>query len=157
MTTMAVALCIASLSAQTKPNFSGKWVRDDAAAAGGAMMSGGGAGNGFGCGMTCTITQDATTLKVGRAQGDQTITSTFKLDGTESKNQGFGRGGTTEVITVAKWDGNKLTFTTNRDMQGGRTTFFQTISMEGPNMVVETSANMGQVAQRPQKVTYKKQ
>src|SRR6476660_5795543 len=119
-------LLVAGLSAQNKPNFSGKWTRDDGAtaAAAAAAMRGGqrppGAGGtvGFICALTCTISHDANALKVERQQGDQTFKSEFKLDGTNSKNQAPGQGGMTDVITVAKWDGSRITFTTKREVGG---------------------------------------
>src|SRR5262245_22093924 len=162
LTAAATVLCLATLSAQGKPNFSGKWVREEAPApaagadagqrrAGGPPMGGGG-GAGFSCGGMCTLTQDATSLKVDRAQGNQTFTSTFKLDGTDSKNQMPGQGGMTDVITAAKWDGNKITFTTKRQVQGATVTSVQTMSMEGANLVVESSIDRGQGAQAGGKV-----
>jgi hypothetical protein len=169
MTAIALLVAIA-LSAQGKPNFSGKWAREEAppAAAGaagadagqrraGGPPMGGGGGAGFSCGGMCTIAQDATSLKVDRAQGNQTFASTFKLDGTESKNQMPGQGGMTDVITVAKWDGNKITFTTKRQLQGTTVTSVQTVSMDGANLVVESSVDRGQGPQVGPKVTYKKQ
>ena len=50
--------------------------------------------------------------------GDNKITLTYKLDGTESKNTMMGRGGTPmESVSTAKWDGSKLVITT----KAGRT------------------------------------
>src|SRR5262245_45732674 len=120
---MAAVLFAAGLSAQGKPNFAGKWVREGAPAGGGAAAGGGGGGQrggagggggqrggggggAFNCGMECTITQEGDKLKLSRAQGDQTITSEFNLAG-EAKNQMPGRGGNTEVATTGKWDGSR--------------------------------------------------
>src|SRR6185295_7391807 len=70
LTAAAAMLIVASLSAQGKPNFAGKWTLQqdpNAAAAGGGgggrggRNGGGGFGGGF-CGQGCDITQDATTL-----------------------------------------------------------------------------------------------
>lgn len=149
----AALFFVTAFSAQSKPNFSGKWVVDETAAG----NTGGAGGAGFSCGGACTISQDAATLKVDRAQGDRTFPSTFKLDGTESKNQGPGQGGMTDVVTVAKWDGNKITFTTKRQVQGTAMTSVQTVSMVGATMVVEGLLDRGRGMQPSGKVTYKKQ
>src|SRR5688572_30906028 len=86
----------ASLAAQAKPDFSGKWVMDPASApappagapAGGGGGGGGrgGGGGGLGFGPEFTAKQDAKMLTVTRTQGDQTVTATYNLDGSESKN-----------------------------------------------------------------------
>ena len=88
----------ASLAAQAKPDFSGKWVMDPAAApaapAGGGGGGGGrGGGRGGGFGNEFTIAQNAKTLTITRMQGDQTVTTVYNLDGSESKNMVAGRGG----------------------------------------------------------------
>ena len=91
----------ASLAAQAKPDFSGKWVMDPASApaapagggGGGGGRGGGRGGGGAGFGQEFTATQDAKMLTITRMQGDQTITATYNLDGSESKNTVQGRGG----------------------------------------------------------------
>src|SRR5688572_5940858 len=81
----------ASLAAQAKADFSGKWVADAAAAApagggGGGGGGGRGGGRGGGFGNEFTIAQTAQTLTITRMQGDQTVTTVYNLDGSESKN-----------------------------------------------------------------------
>jgi len=83
-------VCLASgLSAQA-PSLAGKWtlVPDPNAPAAGGGGRGGRGGGGFGqfCGMECTITQDATSLTVSRTTQAGETKTTYKLDGTESKN-----------------------------------------------------------------------
>ena len=119
---VAVVLLSASLFAQAKPNFSGKWTTDAEktaaanpapAGGGGGGARGGGGGRGGAAG-PMTITMDATTLKMERAAQDGTITATiYKLDGSESKNMQAGRGGGApmEVISKAKIDGAKVMIT----------------------------------------------
>ena len=138
----AVVLWTAGVMAQA-PALSGKWTLVPAAdaAAGGGGGGGGrggrGGGGGGGCGMACTITVDATTMKVERMVGENTITSTYKLDGSESKNSMPGRqgGAPTEVVSKATVAGGKITVKT---MQGQNevTTVY---SLSGGNMVVETT------------------
>ena len=133
----------ASLAAQAKPDFSGKWVMDPASApappagagGGGGGGRGGGRGGGAGFGQEFTAKQDATTLTITRMQGDQTVTATYKLDGSESKNTVAGRGGQQEQVSKATWDGARLVIVTTTQAGEQR----RTISMEGGNMVIETS------------------
>jgi hypothetical protein len=70
-----------------------------------------------------------------------------------------GAAGTTETAK-ASWEGNKLVLTMTRSIDRGGSpmsvTSKQTIAMEGANMTVETSTDMGQGAQAGPKQTYKK-
>ncbi len=134
----------ASLAAQAKPDFSGKWVMDPASApappaggggVGGGGGRGGGRGGGAGFGQEFTAKQDATSLTITRMQGDQTVTATYKLDGSESKNTVAGRGGQQEQVSKASWDGAKLVIVTTTQFGEQR----RTLSMEGGNLVNETS------------------
>src|SRR6187549_872393 len=110
----------ASLAAQAKPDFSGKWVMDPASApaapagggGGGGRGGGRGGGGGGGFGQEFTAKQDAKMLMISRMQGDQTVTAMYNLDGSESKNTTQGRGGPQEQVSKAMWDGAKLVITT---------------------------------------------
>jgi hypothetical protein len=140
-TAAVLVLGTASAFAQAKPNFAGKWTLQPAAdaAAGAPAAGGGGRGGGRGgLGNELTIVQDATTLKVdyvgaGRNPGPASLT--YKLDGSDSPNPGFGGN---EQISKAAWDGEKLVVTT--PLMGGEQK--RTFSLEGGNLVVET-ANPG--------------
>jgi hypothetical protein len=142
VTAAVLVLGTASAFAQAKPNFAGKWVAEAAPAApgGGAPAAGGGrgGGRGGGLGQELTITQDATTLKidyVGGGRNPGPVSLTYKLDGSDSPNPGFGGN---EQISKAAWDGEKLVVTT--PFMGGEQK--RTFSLEGGNLVVET-ANPG--------------
>jgi hypothetical protein len=79
---------------------------------------------------------------------------TYKLDGSVSKNTMAGRGGgaPTEQVSKAMWAGNHIVVTTTTGAGEEKRTF----SMDGGNLVVETSAptrNGG--APNVTKVTYK--
>lgn len=135
---VAVVLLSASLFAQAKPNFSGKWTTDaeKTAAANPAPAGGGGGGRGGGRGGAAgpmTITMDATTLKIERDMGGTAMTQTYKLDGSESKNMGMGRGGAAgaEQVSHAKIDGMKVVIVTTTP-NGDQTT---TWSMDGDWLV----------------------
>jgi len=150
---VAAALAVTGLSAQGKANFAGKWtlVPDAGAAAGGGMGArGAGRGGGMGAaaisGPEVTIAQDATTLKVDRAQGQNQFSYTYKLDGSESKNSVPGRmgGAPSDVVSKATWDGNKLVITSSQSMmmQEQQTTIEskQVLSLEADGtLTVETT------------------
>ena len=165
-TAAATVLFVAGLSAQAKPDFSGKWtlVPGDAAAApaggGGGGGRGGGRGGGGGggqfCGQDCTIAQDATTLTVTRTTQAGEQKAVFKLDGSESKNTQQGRGGATEVVSKAAWDGSKITISRSQaGRDGGAPVNVKTvISMTGATMEVENIVE-GAPAAAPKQV-YKK-
>ena len=157
-TAIATALFVAGVSAQGKPDFSGKWtlVPGDAAAApaGGAPGGGGpgggrggrgGGGGGF-CGQECTITQDATTLTVTRTTGAGEQKMVYKLDGSESKNSQAGRGGEpTEIVSKATVQGNAITISTERPGREGGAAVTQTttVTMNGSQMEVATTGGRG--------------
>ena len=179
MMAVAAVLFAAGLSAQGKPNFAGKWTLQvdpnaapPAGGGGGGRGGGGRGGGGRGmmggggfCGAECTITQDATTLKIERpapAGGEAPAPNVYKLDGSDSKNPGqaFGGNPAPDVVSKASWDGSKIVIKSTRTMnRGGQDMTINstiTISMDGANMVVETSTDMGQGAQAGPKQTYKK-
>jgi len=170
-----MVLVAATAFAQAKTDFNGKWTREMAAGAaaggggggraaggggGGGQRGGGGMGGGGGlnCGMTCDIVQTAASLKVTRVQGEATIVAEFKLDGSESKNTAPGRGGApgVEVVSKAKWDGNKIVITTERAGQDGtKITSTQTLAIDGGKMTI-SSTNSMQADAPPQVQTYTK-
>ena len=167
MTTAAVmALFVVGLSAQAKPDFSGKWtlVPDpNAAAPGGGGPGGGRGGRGGGggaqfCGQECTITQDGMTLTVTRTTPAGEQKAIYRLDGSESKNAQQGRGGqTTEVVSKAAWDGSRVTITSSQPgREGGPAISRKTvISMNAGQMEVENTVDFGQGANTTKQV-YKK-
>jgi hypothetical protein len=154
LTGLTAVLLVAGLSAQAKPDFSGKWtlVPDPNAAAAPAGGGGGGGGRGGGrgggggqfCGQECTITADATMLTVTRTTQNGEVKAMYKLDGSESKNAQAGRGGaTTEVVSKAMWDGNKVTISTTRDFGGNTVTTKTTLSVAGGELNVENEGGQG--------------
>ena len=143
MSVMAVLLWATAAYAQ-KPNFSGKWTVDaekTAAANPNAMAGGGGGGGGRGGGRgggggDMTVTQDATTLKVERTMGQNAVSSTYKLDGSESKNSVMGRGGeATDQISHAKWVGNTIEIVTT----GANGDTKAVWSMDGADLKIATT------------------
>jgi hypothetical protein len=168
----AAVFAVAAVAfAQAKPDFSGTWTLDPeasgmAAAPGGAPggappagapagTGGGGGGRGGGGALgngPATVKQTADTLTIERTMGENKVVTTYKLDGTESKNTMMGRGGTPmESVSVAKFDGGKLTITTKRDMGGQMVETTETWSVAGPVLTIESTGGRG-----PQKRVYKK-
>lgn len=150
----AAVLAVATLAWAQKPDFSGTWTLDPAASgapAGGGGGGGRGGGRG-GLGQGGTVKQTADTLTVERSFGDNKITSTYKLDGSESKNSMMGRGGqTVEAVSTAKWDGPSLVITTKMDMGNGPQESTQKWSVDGSTLTIETTSARG-----TQKMVYKK-
>ena len=152
---LAVALAITGYA--QKPDFSGVWTPDAPAAAAPAPTGGGGAG---GRGMAAgpmTVKQTATDLTIERTAGENKIVSTCKLDGSESVNKMMGRGGEVETKSTAKWDGSKLTIVTKTPAPDGSVReATQTWSLEGGNLVVESTRPGRDGAPTTAKTTYKK-
>ena len=141
----AIALMAVGLSAQAKPSFAGEW----------KIVADQGQGE---PGVDLTITQSATAMTVEYRAGGLAPAPgkfTYKLDGSASKNMtaGHAGGAPAEQVSKAAWAANKLVVTTTMAAGEEKRTF----SMEGGNLVVETSAptrNGG--ASNITKVTYKK-
>jgi hypothetical protein len=124
----AVILMAAGLVAQAKPSFAGEW----------KIVADQGLGE---PGVDLTITQSATAMTVEYRAGGQApapVKLTYKLDGSVSKNMMAGRGGgaPTEQLSKAVWASNNIVVTTTTGAGEEKRTF----SMDGGNLVVETSA-----------------
>lgn len=99
--------------AQKPPDFSGTWTLD-ASKSEMPQMGGGMGGRSMGE-MTVTIRQTADALTMDQKMGEMSRTTTYKLDGTQSTNQGM-RGG--EVKSTSKWDGDKLVTESTQTVNG---------------------------------------
>ena len=143
----AVVLAVATVAWAQKADFSGTWAIDETAS--GAPGGGGGGRGGFGgLGMGATVKQTADALVVERTMGDNKVTLTYKLDGSESKNTMMGRGGQPmESVSVAKWDGGKLVI----NGKVGENESSQVWSLAGNVLTIETTSARG-----TQKRVYKK-
>ena len=143
--TVAFVVAIAATAFAQKPDFSGTWKLDQNA----SQMGGGGRG---GMMADMTVKHSGDTLTVERTFGENKITATYKLDGSESTNQVMGRGGQTmEAKSVAKWDGNKLVITTKREMGGNVVETTETWNVDGSTLTIETTGGRG-----PGKRVYRK-
>ena len=156
LTAVAVTLATALTLAQAPPNFAGKWtLAPDANAAAG----GGRGGMGGGLGQEATITQDASTLTINRTTQMGEFTSTYKLDGSESRNTLNFQGNSVDQLSTAKWDGGKLNVHTKMDFGGNvvETSMVMSLDASG-NLLVETTRPDFQGGGGPitTKTTYKK-
>ena len=142
---------LASLHAQVKPDFSGKWIHD--AAQGPAT---GGWGPEF------SVAQDTKTLRITRRQGENEVTETYNLDGTESKNEFINRmsGLPTVIVSKVAWDGSKLVINSRSSVNfGGQVQTIdtkRTLSLEGGTLVVEANASGMPSGVPPAKAVYKR-
>ena len=151
---LVVALAVAGYA--QKPDFSGTWTPNVDPAAAAAGGGGGGGGRGMAAG-PMTVKQTADSLTIERTAGENKIVSTYKLDGTESVNKMMGRGGEVETKSTAKWDGSKLTIVTKQAGQDGTVReSSQSWTLEGGNLVVESTRQGREGAPVTAKTTYKK-
>jgi|RhiMethySRZTD1v2_1073278.scaffolds.fasta_scaffold1359641_2 hypothetical protein len=136
MTLVAITLATALTLAQAPPNFAGKWTAVPDANA----PAGGGRGMGGGLGQEATITQDASTLTINRTTQMGPFTSTYKLDGSESRNTLNFQGNSVDQLSTAKWDGGKLNVQTKMDFGGNvvETSMVMSLDASG-NLIVETT------------------
>jgi hypothetical protein len=131
---LTVALALVGYA--QKPDFSGTWTPEPAADAGGG-------GGGRGMMGPLTVKQTADALTVERQGRNGQMSTTYKLDGSETEVTM----GQFTAKASAKWDGSKLVITTKTE-QGENT---QTWSLAGDTLTVERTGGRG-----PAKVTYKK-
>ena len=142
----AAVLAMATLSFAQKPDFSGTWTLDEAAS--GTAGGGGGGGRGGGLGNGGTVKQTADALMVERMMGDNKVTASYKLDGSESKNTMMGRGGQSmEAVSTVKFDGGKMIITS----KVGENDSTQVWSLAGNVLTIEATNARG-----TQKRVYKK-
>jgi arylsulfatase len=152
-------------SAQTRPDFSGRWTSDAdpavsaapagparGAAPGAAGQRGGRAGDmGSGWGSTITIAQDASKLSVeyaffGRGDMQPPLKFVYALDGSETRNSVMMGRGIQQTASMTAWQADKLVITTIHgftDPDSGKPSALevkQVLSLESPaSLVVETT------------------
>jgi hypothetical protein len=106
----------------------------------------------MGLGQTATGQADGRHADGGAHDRDNKVVSTYKLDGSESRNTMMGRGGNqVEAVSTAKWDGQTLTISTKQDMGGQTFESTQRWSLAGNVLTIETTGARG-----TQKMVYKK-
>jgi hypothetical protein len=150
LTVFALAASMTITAAQAPPNFAGKWtlVPDPNNPAG---MGG--------LGQEANITQDASTLTITRTSQMGTFTSTYKLDGSESRNVLNIQGNSVDQLSTAKWDAGKLLVNTKMDFGGNLVETKMVMSLDTTgNLVAEYTRPDFQGGGAPitTKMTYKK-
>jgi len=153
----ASVLCAANVTAQTRPDFSGRWTSEPERAT--PAPRGGGRGGGAaragdmgsGWGPTITVAHDAKRLSVEYlffARGDMQppLKFVYALDGSESKNSVMMGRGIQVQTSKTTWDGDKLiittvhTFENPADSQPMKIEVKQTLALESPTaLIVETT------------------
>ena len=151
---LSLVLAATTATAQDKPNFSGSWtlVVDPNA------PPPTGRGGGGGLGQAATLTPDAKTLTITRTTQNGEVKTVFNLDGSESKNMMMGRGGQTEQVSKATWEGNTLVVTTNFTMGEAAVTRTQKFSLDASGQLVVATTAPGRGGGEPTTTTqtYKK-
>ena len=180
LSVVTVVLLAVSVTAQTRPDFSGRWTSEPeptAAAPGGGGQTGaarsGGRGAsgdmGSGWGANITITQAANRLTVEYAffaRGDMQppLKFVYALDGAETKNSVMmGRGIQAQTSKTA-WDGDKLVITTLHSFENPAngqpmtSEVKQTLSLESPTSLVVETTRSGVLGGAPSttRTTYRK-
>ena len=155
MSAVAIATLViaaASMAAQSKPNFAGKWtfVPDST----GAIAP---IGRGVGLGQEFTAVHDDKTLTVAMKDPQLgELKSVYNLDGSETRNPiNFG-GQTVDRASKVKWDGAKLVITTTISMGANVAEATQSWALDGSgNLLVETVSSFAAQSMTT-KATYKK-
>jgi hypothetical protein len=157
--TLVAVLAFAVGAYAQRPNFAGKWVLNPEKSVmgggpgGGPPGGGGGRGGGMMGGGALTITQSATELVLEQTMGENVMKTVYKLDGTESKNEG--RGGTSSYIS--KWDGAKLVTAIKRETQMGTRESTETLSLGTDGTLIRETTSQGQNGPTTRKMVYDKQ
>lgn len=152
----ALVLLAATATAQTRPDFSGRWTVAPEPSAAGAGRGGSQASGtiGSGWGGEITITQSAATLTVERAQFSQydmqpSMRFTYALDGSESRNTiNMGRG-PQELTSKAAWRETSLVISTGypfsnpQSGKGETLEVRQELSLDAEGSLVVTTTRSG--------------
>ena len=126
---LLTSFAVHSAVGQAHPNFAGSWMLNTKASD--PMGGPGGGGMAGAAAMPITIIQSDSKFAVERKFNEQTITTTYNLDGTESINSSQ-RG---DSKSVAKWVGAALVVTTT-SANGMVSTETRTLSADGKQMTV---------------------
>jgi hypothetical protein len=146
----AMILAVAMAAWAETPDFSGTWTLDSSSTPVGSGNEGGG-GSALGNG-PATVTQTAETLTIQRTMGGDTVTLTYRLDGTGSRNTFEGGDGRpVDSLSIVKWDGVRLTIVTKQESAGKLAEATEVWTLAGNTLTVEIASGRG-----AQKRIYKK-
>jgi hypothetical protein len=130
-----IVVLVATGAAQTKPDFSGKWTNTRTDTRGANLEGVVGITN-------MTIAQSASSLRIERPYGENTVTIELPLDGSKTEYT-LEPGGVKVLATPrtlesrAQWKGNKLVIETEYRKLGGETFTEETLSLRGNDLIVE--------------------
>jgi hypothetical protein len=149
-----LVLLVGTVSAQSKPDFSGRWsIVRESPEKGGAGSASHVSGAGFNCRTECTIAQDGQTLTISYPadpDGAKRPDVVLNLDGRESMVTEVSNTRRGDFVANASWDGDKLVVT--RAM--GPITITQTLALDqGRLKVANTFGIKGEV---PVTLTYER-
>src|SRR5688572_25603052 len=149
LTTALGGILLATVASAQTPNFTGKWTLVPNPAA---------TGPGGGLGQEATITQDASSITIKRTTQMGEFTTTYKLDGSESKNTLNFQGNAIEQISKTNWDGGTLKVETSMRFDGNPVQVSMSMSLDpaGNLLVVSTRPDMQGGGPVTTKATYKK-
>jgi len=139
-----------AMSAQSQPNFGGKWTLAEPSAQ---------VGFGAGFGMAFTAVQDEKTLTITRDVQGTELKSVYNLDGSDSKNSLNVNGNSIDLVSKAKWDGGKLVIATTANFGGNTFETSNALSLDASGILTVESTRpdfQGGGAPITSKATYKK-
>ena len=139
----AYAFAMTLTQAQTKPNFTGTWIVVTPSAA---------------AGQEAQVRHTETMLSTGHASEGGGHQASYKLDGTESRNELTSHGGKIVTISKAAWEGAKVVITSATTYPDGRTMESkETWSLDpAGHLVVETTQLMTGQSLRTMTVIHRK-
>jgi hypothetical protein len=125
------AILLATVASAQTPNFTGKWTLvPDPAATGGFG----------GLGQEATISQDASSITIKRTTQMGEFTTTYKLDGSDSKNTLHFQGNAIEQVSKTRWDGGTLKVETSMSFDGNPIQVSMSMSLDpSGNLLVEST------------------
>lgn len=137
---VAVAFALASfatpLAAQSRPDFSGKWVMDPKSSSGDMLPTS----------ATLIFTQTATTLTaentVTSQMGEQNTKTTVNLDTMPAKNTITAQGMTLELTATTAWEGATLVITTRADINGQQLEQIDHLALDPDGKVLRVKRNV---------------
>ena len=148
--TLVLTMLVSAAIAQQTPNFAGKWT---------VIPDPSGAGGPGALGASAVIKQDAASMTVTRTTSMGEFTSTYKLDGSESKNTLNFQGNAIEQVSKTKWDGGTLRIDTSMSFNGNPVQLTLSLSLDASGNLVAVSTRpdfQGGSAPITTKTTYKK-
>jgi hypothetical protein len=91
-----------------------------------------------------TVKQTADVLTIERTAGGETVTLSYRLDGSASRNVLTSPSGQeVDIMSTARWDGPRLTIVGKREVGGQIIEGTQVWSVDGSTLTVESTGPRG--------------